>query len=61
MLKDVPRDTTVFGIPAKAKEGGVGETAPLDHTKLFDVCGEEIKVLRAEVEELKKIVTGVVK
>ncbi|MFA6434546.1 MAG: serine O-acetyltransferase [Elusimicrobiales bacterium] len=58
VLKDVPRDTTVFGIPAKAREGGIVETAQLDHNKLFDVCGEEIRVLRAEVEELKKIVTA---
>lgn len=55
VLKDVPGDTTVFGIPAKAREGGIGEAAQLDHNKLFDVCGEEIKILRAEVEELKKM------
>ena len=56
VLKEVPPQTTVFGVPAKSKEGGIGETSQLDHNKLFDVCGEEIKVLRAEVEELKKIV-----
>ncbi|MCX5786493.1 MAG: serine O-acetyltransferase [Elusimicrobia bacterium] len=55
VLKEVPPQTTVFGVPAKSKEGGIGETSQLDHNKLFDVCGEEIKVLRAEVEELKKI------
>ncbi|OGR42779.1 MAG: serine O-acetyltransferase [Elusimicrobia bacterium GWA2_56_46] len=54
VLKDVPPNTTVFGVPAKPREGGAGETTQLDHNKLFDVCGEEIKVLRAEVEELKK-------
>ncbi|HAH32630.1 MAG TPA: serine O-acetyltransferase [Elusimicrobia bacterium] len=54
VLKEVPPDTTVFGVPAKSKEGGIGETSQLDHNKLFDVCGEEIKALRAEIEELKK-------
>ena len=58
VLKEVPPDTTVFGVPAKSKAGGIGETSQLDHNKLFDVCGEEIKVLRAEVEQLKKAVGG---
>ena len=56
VLKEVPPDTTVFGVPAKSREGGIGEASQLDHNKLFDVCGEEIKVLRAEMEELKKII-----
>jgi len=56
VLKEVPPDTTVFGVPAKAKMGGIAEASQLEHNKLFDVCGEEIKVLRAEVEGLKKLI-----
>jgi serine O-acetyltransferase len=58
VLKDVPPDTTVFGVPAKSREGGIGSASQLDHNRVSDVYAEQLIALRAEVEELKKIVVA---
>ncbi|MBI4802209.1 MAG: serine O-acetyltransferase [Elusimicrobia bacterium] len=54
VLKDVPPDTTVFGVPARSGHGGATAASQLDHNKVEDFCGEEIKLLWKEIAGLKK-------
>ncbi len=57
VLKDVPPDATVVGVPAKVvKVGGVKvEQAPLDQIHISDPVQQELDRLQAEIEELKAI------
>lgn len=58
VLKDVPCDTTVFGVPAKLGHAHGAAAAPLDHAKVDDFYDEQIKTLWKEVACLKKAVEG---
>ncbi|MBU2572929.1 MAG: serine O-acetyltransferase [Elusimicrobia bacterium] len=58
VLKDVPCDTTVFGVPAKPGHGGATAASQLDHDKVDDFYGEELKLLWKEIECLKKTAGG---
>jgi serine O-acetyltransferase len=53
VLQDIPPDTTVFGVPAHSARGGAGR-AQLDHNRLPDYCGEEMRRVQAQLDELKK-------
>ena len=52
VLKDVPADSTVFGVPAHGGSGGAARQ--LDHNKLPDYCGEEMRRVQAQIDQLKK-------
>jgi serine O-acetyltransferase len=54
VLHEVPAETTVFGIPAHSARGGAEGRAQLDHNKLPDYCGEEMRRVRAELDALRK-------
>ena len=54
VLQEVPADTTVFGIPAHSARGGAAGPAQLDHNKLPDFCGEQMRRVQQELDELKK-------
>ena len=54
VLKEVPPDTTVFGVPAHSASGGAEGRAQLDHNKLPDYCSEEMRRVQAQLDELKK-------
>ncbi len=54
VLKDVPPDTTVFGIPAHSGRGGAAGRAQLDHNKLPDYCAEEMRRVQQQIEDMKK-------
>ncbi|MDO8805185.1 MAG: serine O-acetyltransferase [Elusimicrobiota bacterium] len=54
VLKEVPPDTTVFGIPAHSASGGAEGRAQLDHNKLPDYCSEEMRRVQAQLDELRK-------
>ncbi len=54
VVQEVPPDTTVFGIPAHSARGGAGGRAQLDHNKLPDYCGEQMRRVQAEIEDLRK-------
>ncbi len=58
VLQDVPADTTVFGVPAHGSRGGARHGAQLDHDRLPDYCSEEMRRVRAEIEKLKKELSG---
>ncbi|MCM2268156.1 MAG: serine O-acetyltransferase [Elusimicrobiales bacterium] len=53
VLHEVPPDTTVFGIPAHSATGGAGR-GQLEHNKLPDFCGEQMRRVQQELDELKK-------
>ena len=57
VLHDVPADTTVFGVPAHGARGGTAR-AQLDHDKMPDFCGEEMRRVQAQIDELKKELAG---
>jgi len=54
VMRDVPCDMTVFGVPARPSHGGTGGGSQLDHAKVHDFYGEEIKLLWKEIACLKK-------
>lgn len=58
VLKDVPCDTTVFGVPARPGHAHGAASAPLDHNKVDDFYGESIQHLWKEIACLKKAVEG---
>ena len=49
VMRDVPCDTTVFGMPARPKHGGAVGGSELDHNKVPDFYGEELKLLWKEI------------
>ncbi len=53
VLKNVPSNTTVFGVPARASRGGASDESQLDHYKVHDFYGEEIQRIKKEISELK--------
>lgn len=54
VLHDIPPDTTVFGVPAHSALGGTAGAAALDHNKLPDFCGEQMRRVQQELDELKR-------
>ena len=54
VMRDVPCDTTVFGMPARPKHGGAVGGSELDHNKVPDFYGEELKLLWKEIACLRK-------
>jgi len=54
VLRDVPPDTTVFGVPARTRKGGTHEIAPLDHANLPDIFTETVTGMKTELEQMKK-------
>ena len=54
VLKEVPADTTVFGVPAHSTRGGAPGQAQLDHNKLPDYCSEEMRRVQQQLDELRK-------
>ncbi|MDX1921138.1 MAG: serine O-acetyltransferase [Candidatus Caenarcaniphilales bacterium] len=52
VVKDVPPETTMVGIPAREASKASGEK--LDHNQIPDMLCDRIKVLEEEVERLKK-------
>ncbi len=54
VLKDVPPDTTVFGVEAKPKGYGVKESSVLEHNNVDSFYDNEIKLLWKEIVEIKK-------
>ena len=55
VLKDVPSDCTVVGVPGRiVRCGGIRVNCALDHSNLPDPEEDEIDQLRKEIAELKK-------
>lgn len=54
VLKDVPPDTTVFGIEAKPKGSGIEKEKLLEHNKVESFYDEEISKIIKDIEYIKK-------
>ncbi|HNW44059.1 MAG TPA: serine O-acetyltransferase [Elusimicrobiales bacterium] len=54
LLHAIPPDTTVFGVPAHSAHGGATGREQLDHNKLPDHCGEQMRVIQAQLDELRR-------
>ena len=62
VLKDVPEDCTVVGIPGRiVKKKGVSTKTELDHGNLPDPMKERIQELEKEIAELKALVKELAK
>lgn len=58
VVKDVPDDCTVVGVPGKVvKRKGVSTKNELDHNDLPDPVKEKIATLELEIRELKEVVS----
>jgi len=57
VLKDVPEDSTVVGVPAKVvkQKGKKVEPAPLDQIHVSDPVSIEIESLKKQIKEIKGI------
>ena len=55
VLKEVPENSTVVGVPAKVvrQNGKKIERKPLDQIHLPDPIEQEIKALKSEIKSLK--------
>lgn len=53
VLKDVPPNTTVFGVEAKPKGSGVDKEKILEHHKVESYYEEEIKRIKQDLEIIK--------
>ena len=55
VLKDVPSDCTVVGVPGRiVRCGGIRVNDELEHANLPDPEEDEIEILRKEIEELRR-------
>ena len=62
VVKDVPDDCTVVGVPGKVvKMKGVSTKTALDHTDLPDPVREKFSEMQAEIAELKDLVRSLSK
>lgn len=53
VLRDVPPDTTVFGVPAHLARGGAG-AGQLDHARLPDHCAEQMRWIEERLDALRR-------
>ena len=44
----------MFGVPAHGARGGAAGPGQLEHNRLPDFCGEEMRRVQAELDELRK-------
>ena len=52
VVREVPADTTVFGVPAHSARGGAG-AAPLEHNRLPDHCEEHMRQVQEQLDKLR--------
>lgn len=60
VLKDVPEDSTVVGVPAKVvkQKGKRVETMPLDQINVSDPVQQELEKITKQIKELKGAIKG---
>ena len=56
VLKDVPSNTTVFGVLAHSTRGGSDDMSLLDHNKVRDFYEDEIRRICRDMDYLKKAI-----
>lgn len=58
VLHAIGPDTTVFGVPAHSAHGGADASGQLDHNKLPDHCGEQMRLIQAKLDALRGELAG---
>ncbi|OGS12367.1 MAG: serine O-acetyltransferase [Elusimicrobia bacterium RIFOXYA2_FULL_58_8] len=58
VLHEIAPDTTVFGVPAHSARGGAAGGEQLDHNKLPDHCGEQMRLFQAKLDALRAELAG---
>ena len=58
VLHAMPPDTTVFGVPAHSAHGGAAGSEQLDHNKLPDHCGEQMRLIQTQLDALRGELEG---